>query len=46
MSLYEILEWSLQIVKKGFYVEITVKNTPENLRIIKKFKEKKKNERH
>ena len=46
MRLKEILEWSLQIVKKGFYVEITVKNTPENLRIIKKFKEAKNNERH
>ena len=46
MSLYEILEWSVRIAKKGFYVEITVKNTPENLRIIKNFKEEKKNERH
>ena len=44
MSLYEVLEWAVQTVKKGFYLEITVKKTLENLRIIKNFKEKLKNE--
>ena len=35
-----------KLLKKVFYVEITVKKTPENLRTIKKFKEEINNERH
>ena len=46
MKLSEILEWAKEAAKKGIYVEITVKKTPENLRIIKEFKEKIENERH